>query len=202
MAETVAEPDREHLDVMMRAADQLVDWSDRARYVERALENVDAERRPIVVSSAVERAAQRVSGRFPVSNIVTPVESNYEVLAHSTLEWALYELIENAVEHGSTSPQQAGDGVEPDDIDEPTVIVSIEANGQTITISIADTGPGIPEEERAVLESGEETPLEHGSGLGLWLVSWTIRAAGGDIHFAENEPRGTRVSVTLPRAPS
>lgn len=44
-----------------------------------------------------------------------------------------------------------------------------------------DDGPGIPEMERAVLETGEAVdPLYHGSGLGLWLVFSAVRVTAED----------------------
>ncbi|WP_435358309.1 histidine kinase N-terminal 7TM domain-containing protein [Haloarchaeobius sp. DFWS5] len=178
--------DRIHLAAMCDAAEKLVDWSDRARYVERALDDVAAKRRDIPVGATIDRAVERVRERHPNATIVTPVSATQEVLAHTTLEWALYELIENGVEHNDST--------------DPAVTVSVDATPTAVTISIADTGPGLPPEERRVVESGEETPLEHGSGLGLWLVNWTVRAVGCQIDFAENDPRGTVVHVTLTRA--
>ncbi|WP_439026369.1 histidine kinase N-terminal 7TM domain-containing protein [Haloarchaeobius sp. DT45] len=183
---TVSDAGAPHLSAMLDAADQLVDWSDRARYVERALDDVEVERRDIEVGSTIERAAERVQERYPDAAVFTPTRATERVLAHTTLEWALFELVENGVEHND----------EPF----PSVAVGVETSGQSVTITVADTGPGIPPDERRVLESGEETPLEHGSGLGLWLVNWTVRSAGGYVSFAENDPRGTEVRITLPRA--
>lgn len=65
-------------------------------------------------------------------------------------------------------------------------------------IVVADDGPGIPEHEYAVLSKGTETALEHGSGLGLWLVFWVIDRSGGELAFEDNEPSGTVVTMTLP----
>ncbi|WP_435332702.1 histidine kinase N-terminal 7TM domain-containing protein [Haloarchaeobius sp. TZWWS8] len=186
LAPGVDTDDQVHLDAVLDAAEQLVDWSDRARYVERALDDAEAKRREIPVGSAIDRAAERVREEYPGAAIVTPASATQSVLAHTTLEWALYELIENGVDHA--------------DRPDPTVVVGVEADPTQVTVTISDTGPGIPEEERRVLESGEETPLQHGSGLGLWLVNWTVRAVGGEIEFTDNEPTGTVVRLTLTRA--
>jgi signal transduction histidine kinase len=63
---------------------------------------------------------------------------------------------------------------------------------------VRDNGPGIPEDELVPLQEGTETPLKHGSGLGLWLVEWGISRLGGTIQFDANEPRGTVVWLRLP----
>jgi hypothetical protein len=64
---------------------------------------------------------------------------------------------------------------------------------------IADNGPGIPTQERNTIETGDETPLQHGTGLGLWLVYWAISLLGGDVRI-DQSASGTRVTLTLLRA--
>jgi sensor histidine kinase regulating citrate/malate metabolism len=56
----------------------------------------------------------------------------------------------------------------------------------------------IPEQERAVLQSGTETPLDHTSGLGLWLAVWGVRSLGGTIDFQAYEETGNAVTVHVP----
>ncbi|WP_281196027.1 histidine kinase N-terminal 7TM domain-containing protein [Halorubrum sp. F4] len=63
---------------------------------------------------------------------------------------------------------------------------------------VDDDGPGIPDHEVKAVESGRETALEHGSGLGLWVVEWAAGALGADVAYADREPRGTRVTVRVP----
>lgn len=62
-----------------------------------------------------------------------------------------------------------------------------------------DNGPGIPEFEQTVLEEGTETPLEHGSGLGLWIVNWIIDDHNGSIDVESSGEGGTKMVVELPR---
>ncbi|MFC6977001.1 ATP-binding protein [Halomicroarcula sp. GCM10025709] len=62
-----------------------------------------------------------------------------------------------------------------------------------------DNGPGIPDQELETINQGEETPLQHGSGLGLWIVYWTVSLYGGEVTFVNNSPRGAAVILSLPR---
>jgi len=64
---------------------------------------------------------------------------------------------------------------------------------------VSDDGPGVPDHELAVIDEGAESALEHGSGLGLWLVDWGANTLGGDVTFDVDES-GTTVTVTLPAA--
>lgn len=105
--------------------------------------------------------------------------------ATDTIDRALKELVENAILHTKT--------------DTPIVSVTVERTSDTVTIRVADTGPGIPPEERDVLTREREIePLYHGSGLGLWLVNWIVRRSNGSITFTENEPRGSIITIELP----
>lgn len=48
-----------------------------------------------------------------------------------------------------------------------------------------------------VVESGEETDLEHGSGLGRWVIDWVITNSTGSIEY-DTDSTGTTVTVRLP----
>jgi len=101
------------------------------------------------------------------------------------------ELLDNAIVHND----------EP----VPEVTVSVGSAGTSgseewIEIEIADNGPGIPDIERETLERGEETSLQHGTGLGLWIVYWTVSLFGGDVSIQNNSPRGTQVVLSPPGA--
>ncbi|MBP1924124.1 signal transduction histidine kinase, partial [Halorubrum alkaliphilum] len=98
---------------------------------------------------------------------------------------AIEELLTNAVIHN--------------DSENPHVRVNLAVEGSWGTLSVRDNGPGVPEFDRDVLESGGaiET-LSHGSGLGLWLVYWTVNHSGGKIHVDEREPRGTEITIWFP----
>lgn len=83
------------------------------------------------------------------------------------------------------------------------VTLSVASNGETSTVVITDGGPGLTDEELARIgdrfwRSGHHQNVK-GSGLGLSISRALLAAGGGSIGYAHHEPRGLRVTVTVPR---
>ena len=74
--------------------------------------------------------------------------------------------------------------------------LAVDETAGRVDVTVSDNGPGIPETERAVFRAGSETDLRHGSGLGLWLAYWAVTSVGGDLSFADRDPRGSRVTLS------
>lgn len=66
-----------------------------------------------------------------------------------------------------------------------------------LEVSVADNGPGIPEELRAHMFDAFVTTKPGGTGLGLALVAKVVRDLRGVVEF-ESEPRRTVFRVRLP----
>jgi sensor histidine kinase regulating citrate/malate metabolism len=64
-------------------------------------------------------------------------------------------------------------------------------------IRVHDDGPGMPETDWTVLQEGE-TPLEHGSGVGLWVIYWSMAAVGGEVAVGSRDPTGSTLTLTAP----
>ena len=100
---------------------------------------------------------------------------------------AIHNLLDNAVKF--TAP---GDTIE----------VRALENGNEIVIEVADTGPGIPENEVSrvweELYRGERARGIPGSGLGLPLVRAIIEQHGGSVGLRSIHDQGTVFSVRLP----
>jgi heavy metal sensor kinase len=85
--------------------------------------------------------------------------------------------------------------------------VALNDNGESVILTVADTGIGIPEPERAriferFVRLDEARHRKDGSGLGLSLVKWAVAMHGGSIHVEDNPPRGSRFVITLPKQPT
>ncbi len=81
------------------------------------------------------------------------------------------------------------------------IAVSLTRREEDLVLSLADSGPGIPEEERAkVLEAGyrvEATSAVRGSGLGLGFVQGVVQRHRLHLRLEDNHP-GLKLVLTIP----
>jgi two-component system sensor histidine kinase GlrK len=85
-----------------------------------------------------------------------------------------------------------------------TVTVRARLDGESLVLDVADTGPGIPPEERARIFDAfyqGATPqgsLVRGTGIGLSVVQEFVQAHGGTIAIIDGEFPGAHFRVRLP----
>lgn len=81
-----------------------------------------------------------------------------------------------------------------------TLACMLNSQQKTMTLTVTDTGCGIPKDKYAdvferFIKLDEYTP---GNGLGLYLSRLIVTRLGGEIHIDPNYTRGTRMVVQLP----
>ncbi len=80
--------------------------------------------------------------------------------------------------------------------------ITIEAkkddSGETVLISVADTGSGIKQSDKPYLFEPDYTTKKSGMGLGLAIVSTIIADHSGRIYAQDNIPRGAKFIIELP----
>jgi signal transduction histidine kinase len=107
-------------------------------------------------------------------------EGHYEPLRR-----AFQNVVRNAVESGSTTGIDVRvEGREP----------------SSVTVVIADHGPGIPDDVRARVFEPYVTTKRGGTGLGLAMVHQTVLQHGGTVAIHDTDGGGATVIVTLPRS--
>jgi signal transduction histidine kinase len=101
---------------------------------------------------------------------------------------ALSNIVDNAIRYGGAGGE---------------VIISVSHNGDGPMLSVADRGPGIPRDERALvvqrlyrLEHSRNTP---GNGLGLSLVAAVAGLHGARLEMTDNGP-GLKIAMHFPNA--
>ncbi len=120
-----------------------------------------------------------------------PVHGNRELISQ-----ALANLVDNAIKYGAFDTRDVNGA-------KPEIVVTAQAQGEHILLTVADAGRGIPSADRGrVVERFvrlEESRSKPGSGLGLSLASAVARLHGGDLKLEDNNP-GLKTVISLPRA--
>ena len=182
-AETLADrldgEDRHMAELIASNARSLSDLGENAREVEAFLE---AEETTFDAAELTRSVLADLAEQNPEAAVETAIADSVRLYGvDRAFEAVVENLVENAIEHGA----------------EP-VTVSLTPTENGARFVVQDAGPGIPEHELAVLRSGGETDLEHGSGLGLWAVYWGATLLGATIDIETPEEGGARVTVTFP----
>jgi PAS domain S-box-containing protein len=172
-------------DQIVKTGNRLLDLSESAREIE-ANRDQSPDLEPVDIVPVIEESVQQLRQRYPDASVEidTPETAFAESLPR--VETALWELLDNAAKHGG---------------EHPSVEVEVKETDDQILVTISDSGPGIPESELEVLETGSEEQLIHGQGLGLWLADWLVRNLDGEIEFPQ-DTQMTRVTVRLPTPPT
>ncbi|UIP00581.1 PAS domain-containing protein [Halobaculum sp. CBA1158] len=173
---------RESVDRIDTAATDILDLSDSVR---RFREDVVAarERDPVDAGAIVRDAVTDVARTDPTAELrlSLPAETVH-VAGAAPISLVAEELVTNAVQHGGDTP----------------VTVSVRGDGDEVVLRVLDEGPGITADSRAALDRGTESQTRHGQGVGLWLVRWTVDAAGGTVDYAERDGGGAVVTARFP----
>jgi PAS domain S-box-containing protein len=179
-----------HVSAIEDRSAALSSLGDKSATVRSLFDNGAATQTACDVTGLLTEAVDELSDEYPGAMLTVSTPDSLHARADGRLKTALSELIENAIVHNDRSTPE---------VTVTTGSPSKDRTGEWIELVVADNGSGIPDQEQETIERGEETPLQHGTGIGLWIVYWTISLYGGEISIEENTPRGTRVVLSLPQ---
>jgi two-component system OmpR family sensor kinase len=171
------------------ANDRLTELAAQARKLETMLGADGATQETLDLCTLVERASESVKERHPALTLDTDLPDDCPVVASPLLEDAIVHLLRNAAEHNHA--------------DEPHADITLTADESAalpVALSIADTGPGMPDTEPLYGDEPDMSQLRHSSGFGLWFVKWVVEDAAGDISVRTptDSNTGTVVTIRLP----
>ena len=148
----------------------------------------DVEPEPVAVSEVVDRALERVRRRRQDVQFEIDLMPWYSFGDSAGIERAVLNVCDNAAKW---SP--AGG----------TVTVRMRPLSDAVMeLTVADQGPGIPEEDRELVferfHRSREARAMPGSGLGLAIVRQVATRHGGTVEIGDADGGGAEVRLTLP----
>jgi PAS domain S-box-containing protein len=175
----------EHTAVIRRVGEQLLETAEKERdIIDLITEERDSER--IELREAIADCVGIVRDRHPNASIEVSTPDPVTVEGRPELRPAVIELLENAVRHAD-----GGD---------PTVEISLRRTPAGAEIVVRDDHAPIPSVEADVLTGDHDmTNVYHSSGLGLWLVHWSVDLSDGTIALESGPESGNEITVTLSR---
>ena len=181
----------EHDDVLARlerATEHIVELTETAG---RLADRIDAEEEPqlaaVDLRPIVEAAIDEAREHYPEATIDCRDLPAVAVRADDLLDAVVSNLLDNAIRHN--------------DCQEPTVTVSVEQQAATVTLGVADDGPGLSDTQKERLfESDATSGQAPETGMGLYLVDLLIDRYDGTITVTDNEPTGAVFRVELQRS--
>ncbi|MEX1191408.1 MAG: ATP-binding protein [Brumimicrobium sp.] len=100
----------------------------------------------------------------------------------------LSNLLDNAFKYGGKNPE---------------INVYLKKQGNQIVLGVKDKGIGVPIKfksaifDKFVRIGNEETRIQKGTGLGLYIVKELLNIHGGSIVYSANEPSGAHFKITF-----
>lgn len=172
-----------------RTAEKLIQQSEKARDIHDLLREWPPAKRPRDVTTVVQNVVTELQREYPDATFSVDMPESAWARFPDEFQMAIEELLRNGVDHAEKA--------------NPLIHVTVRTpttDDGDITITVEDDGPGIPDHEINVLSSDEETPLAHSEGIGLWMVTWIVNAADGEMMFEDSDLGGTRIHLRLLKA--
>ncbi|NLV15081.1 sensor histidine kinase [Haloarcula argentinensis] len=178
----------EHVDGIQESSQAAAELLETAGDLATVMRQTDWETEPVALGPVLSSVTEDITTTYTDAQVTVPDEFlPVQVQADDLLSSVFRNVLTNAIQHND-SPT-------------PSVVVDVTDDGDAVNVTVADNGPGIPDEQkRMVFERGEKRPDSAGTGVGLYLVRTLVDAYGGDVWVEDNEPRGAVVGLTLPKA--
>jgi|AntRauTorcE11898_2_1112593.scaffolds.fasta_scaffold15922_1 signal transduction histidine kinase len=177
--------EQSHLRTMQRSGEDIVDLIQNVRTFARiSSEGGNPERRAVDLSHVLSQAVEKLLLSYESVTVTASIPAEIRVLADELLGEVFKNVLDNAVQHNTTSSVH--------------VDVSATVDEEHVTVIVADNGPGIPDDARSGLfELGETDLADTGHGIGLAISKLLVDRYGGDIRVEDADPPGTAFQIEL-----
>jgi signal transduction histidine kinase len=148
-----------------------------------------SERKPCDVNEIVERVVRDLQGSGRASLHMELGGRGIILGDPLSLRRILENLIDNAIDSLESGPGP---------VTVSTAVVADTADGRRVLITVADTGRGMNEKQRAKIFDDFYTTKENGTGLGLSIVRRLVMDLDGSVAVTSEPGKGSRFVIDLP----
>lgn len=180
-----------HLSSLFRDLLSITKMEDGTKKLPREAVNLSEMVKSVVSDMQFVAASKKLSlsiaGVAPAGT-ATIEQAIYVMANPERLREVVMNLIENAIKYTPSG----------------SITVATQGNGQEVTFSVTDTGPGIaPEDQPHLFEKfyrvAKTANTVSGTGLGLYLCRSVVESFGGHVNVSSTPGQGSTFGFTLPQ---
>ncbi|MFD1586530.1 PAS domain-containing protein [Halorientalis brevis] len=175
----------DYADQILDHADHVVELTQIARDLMETILQDGTNREPTLLARTLETQLDDLQSAYDhvLVETTTPIPRT-AVYADEMLNSVFRNLLKNAVQHN--------------DSDRPEIEVSVTESDSTVTVHVADNGPGIPAgQTESIFGKGTKGLDSDGTGIGLYLVNSLVESYGGEVWIDANDRDGATFNVRL-----
>ncbi len=171
-------------EVIVSYSDAIVDTINEVKYLAQGPWANEPASAAIDITDVLDRSIEKIREQYPDADIDVDIDADtLSVRANDRLERVFTHLLENAVVH-------SGEGDAP-------VEVTVRSTATDVRISVTDSGPGLPESQRQLLETGEIPEYDDpNTGFGLNIARLLVESYRGSIE-TDIDDTGSTITVVL-----
>jgi len=175
---------RRPMRVVRNHVDHVLRLSEAARQLDRL--ETGGPREDVDLAAVARERVDALEIEHPDVEFDRALPTHAWVRGDDLLRSVVDNLLRNAIEHNVD--------------DDLTVRVEVSAPSSSdgrVELTVTDDGEGFDEKQLRVHTAFVEDELQHGNGIGLWLVRWIVTSYGGDVRIETRDDSGARVTVEL-----
>lgn len=180
------EANQQYINTISESADHAVELTQTARELSAVMLSDSIEEQRVTLQTMLTDEVAEIQAAYPDVALEFGTEIPPVTLAANEMISSVFRnLLKNAVQHNDKKMAE--------------VVVSATDDEDTVMITVADNGPGVPDTRKErIFGKGKRGLNSSGTGIGLHLVSTLVDIHDGDVWIEDNDPEGAIFTVELP----
>ena len=184
-----AEQRQRAFDVLTKTAEQAMRAGDIIRHLRNFIQRREPEREAHDINQAIDEAAALAFIGMKEKNVELQFERDADIPLVTIDKIQVQQVIINLIRNGVDAMEG---------MTRRKLTLTTRSDVEEVTISIADTGPGVSPEVAGRLFMPFVTTKAEGLGVGLSISRTIIENHGGTLWFENNADAGATFHLTLP----